>query len=380
VDVNKVRENDRKVCDNWAGSHAWADDPSLFIPRNIRIGDNNTFIGNFQGSIAENGRWVAVRNNTFTNDYITYNTNSAGGTMTFGNCADTIQIYHNLMTGPNNTTSPLDEGLELYGRNIYVQDNTIQNYPWAGVGAASTYNLFIENNNPITNNSTRTTQKTGGVLIEDLNAAGCDQPPRDTQSVTISGNTIDAGSSQQPDGVKFGDRARNTIDGVSISGNIFSSYSQAPIYVDNPIVIVNGTINGNPCPGASCATTGSAKTNDPPRALAPDATGPIVTARCSTPGAILETFTFEAADVQKSSNVHSIEVMFSPKGPNDTPAGPNNGLNACHFVYSSGVVYLAGSAGGRHRSGPPEIRCWGREAQSWITAFAEFTRIHRLPP
>jgi hypothetical protein len=73
---------------------------------------------------------------------------------------------------------------------------------------------------------------------------------------------------------------------------------------------------------------------------------PVVTARCSTPGAILETFTFEGADVKTSSNVHSIEVMFSPTGPSNSPAGPNNGLNACHFIYSSGVVYLAGSSGG----------------------------------
>ncbi len=121
VDINGVLEDDRKVCDAWAhNGYTWANDPSLFRPRNIRIGDNNIFNGNFQGSIAEGGRWVAVRNNTFTNNYITYNTMSAGGTMTFDECADTIQIYNNMMTGPNTTTSQIDGGLELYGRNIYV--------------------------------------------------------------------------------------------------------------------------------------------------------------------------------------------------------------------------------------------------------------------
>jgi hypothetical protein len=376
ADKYGVFEDDRKVCDSWAGSHnyAWADDPSLFRPRNIRIGDHNIFNGNFQGSIAEGGRWVAVRNNTFTNNYITYNTKSSGGTMTFDECADTIQIYGNMMTGPNSTTSDLDQGLELYGRNIYVQNNTIKNYPWAGVSTASPYNLFINDTNQITNNSTNVNSQTGGVLIEDLNAPGCDQVPRDTQGVTISTNTITATTSPQPDGVKFGDRARNTIGGVSISGNMFSSYSQASVFIDNPIVIVNGTINGDPCPGASCATTGNALVGNPPRALTPDAVSSPgqtaqVTHRCPDPGlgSQEEIFTFEAADVGGSQNVQDLEVDLSTLGP--PPLGPNTGAEGCHFLYTPymyqkpypaagtfvNMVYLADSSGNEWLAGNPIV-------------------------
>jgi hypothetical protein len=377
VDVNKVpvREDDRKVCDAWAGLHgiAWADDPSLFRPRNIRIGDNNIFNGNFQGSIAEGGRWVAVRNNTFTNNYITYNTKSSGGTITFDECADTIQIYGNMMTGPNTTTSQVDGGLELYGRNIYVQDNTITNYPWAGAAVASPYNLFIENNPSITNNS-RNGNVTGGILIEDLNAPGCNQRPRDTQGVTISGNTNISG---QPDGVKFGDRARNTIDGVSISGNSITS-SQYPIFINDPIVVVSGTINGNPCPGTSCAQTGTLPP-DPPRALTPDAVGPVTTFRCptGTDGKMHEKFNFEGADVLGASNVQDLEVDLSTLGP---PTGPNAGAAGCHFVYTPyrypdgafvNLVYLADGSGGMWKAGNTVVGTGGSDlANGYCTIHA----------
>jgi hypothetical protein len=326
---------DRKVCDN---NPNFSNDTSVSLPRNIRI-ESNSFGNNNTGTIAGGMRWLALRNNSFTNNFKNWQVegNATGGTIFIDQCGDTVEISGNTtFTGP----APSDRtngasGLELWGRNITVQGNTISGYPSEGIGVNSAYNVTITSN-WIQNNSRRTDAALlGGIQIQARSLGACSPIPRDVDTITISANH----SNYQPYGVLLGEDAgdsRNTINSATIAtDNDLTSNTSAAIWL-RPMVTLNAYSGLAPTPDP-----GSTRT---PRALAIDTVSPI-TSRCSTPGSDRETFKFAAGEVTGAGNVSSLEGVFSIPG-NDADGtggpGPSTGAPYCHFFYDRGtnVVYL----------------------------------------
>jgi hypothetical protein len=374
IDANN--ESDRKTCDSDTNPN-WANDVTLFLPRNIRIDgtmnpdgtSTSTMNNNLTGAQGGSGRWLAFRNTAFNNNYINPQAfNFAGGTLEFDQCADTIQIYNNHMTGPTSGASNVLGALELRGRNIYVEGNTISGYPYSGVGAASVYNLTIGSNH-ITNNSVST--PTGGVQVEtSFPNSPCDQIPRDTQTVTVGGAAGMNVITGQPFGVLLDDasilntnvQSRNTINGLAITpdNNLGTGVGVGIA----PIVVLNG-YPSPPDPSPQPAS-GNAET---PRALPIDPVSPATVKcsnkclTCSMPGSDDEVFTFQGADLGGSANVLSIAGTFSVPGDDGTGVGgPGTIFNGtpmpvCYFLYypAQNVVYLDGPDGKSNWAGGSSI-------------------------
>jgi len=200
---------DRKACDN---NPNFRNDTAVSLPRNIRI-EGNTFNNNNTGTVAGIARWLGLRDNTFTNNYLNWQVlgNDTGGTVFIDQCMDTVQVHNNYLTGPSpSALTKGASGLELWGRNIDAAGNTILSYPGDGIDANSAFNTTIRNN---TTQNNGTWSATGGILVWTSGPGGpCDPIPRDTQSVTISANT----STGQAYGILLGDRglSRNTINNL----------------------------------------------------------------------------------------------------------------------------------------------------------------------
>jgi hypothetical protein len=338
-----VNYPDRKTCDS---SPNWANDPNIFLPRSIRT-ENNTFANNDTGVVAGTARWVGVRNNMFTNNYINppVDGDQTGGNIFMDQCADTVQIFSNQMYGPTylHTLGP-----ELWGRNIDVENNNpISGYAGEGIMLNSTYMATVKDNYTVNNGRASTT---GGILAWSPGPGGaCNQIPRDLQTATISGNI----STGQAYGLRFGDRDsdnRNVMNNVTVtSDNTFVPNSVAALALDSLFVTLPGYLGPSPT-----LTPGSPVS---PRALAIDAVSP-VSSKCSTPGRDRETFTFPAADVSGANNVASIEVIFRIQGNDDTGSGgPTNYGEVCHLLYipSANVVYLDDTSAGYTWSGGSSV-------------------------
>jgi hypothetical protein len=315
------QDYDRKQCDSIAN---FSNDSNVLVPRNIRI-EANTFYNNNGGTVALlQGRWVGLRNNTFVNNFVNPPPgDDVGGNVFFNQCTDTAQISWNTMTGPNSLTST--QGLELWGRNITAASNNISNYPFEAIQANSTLNATIQNNSA-TNNG-RHPQGAAGILVWGREpGAPCNQIPRDTQTVTISGNT----STGQAYGIFLGERnfSRNTISNITLTGNTLGPPGFE--IVRDEIVTLNAFSGPEP--------TLRPATDTLPRALPIDAVAPF-SSRCPSPGlgSRSETFTFGGGQVTGAEHLASIEVAFSvPANPDDD--GTNGpvavaGHPFCHFFY-----------------------------------------------
>ena len=340
--------DDRKTCDAAptcaiSSTQCWANLASLSEPRNIRI-ENNTFVGNNTGAMGGAARWLALRKNTFTNNYIQPQAgNFAGGTVEFDACSDTIQIYDNQMTGPSPVEPNVLGGLELRGRNIYVETNDISLYPWVGVGASSAINVTIDHSNYVHDNAKQ--YVTGGIQIEtSFPGSACDETPRDSQNITVGDtggyNTV----TNQSYGVVLDDAgvsSRNTIDGATITtDNVLGSVAVGIA----PIVVLNGY--SVPPNAATTPIPGSPAT---PRALPIDV-GATVEEKCSSPGASEGVFDFEGSELTGTKNVSLLHVIFTVDGDDQTGVGgPNSpaGTPVCHFEYFPGTktLYLDGADG-----------------------------------
>ncbi|MBI1898774.1 MAG: hypothetical protein HYS04_19900 [Acidobacteria bacterium] len=353
VGVNGENYSDSRACDS---NPNFKDDTSVHAPRNIRVEGSNTFANNLTGAMGINAaRWFALRNNTFTNNYIMPQAgNEAGGSVFFDQCTDKIQIYRNTLTGP---TYLATDGLELWGRNIDVgaddpaQRNTVSNYQSEGIAANSVFNATITNNTTSNNGAA---YPTGGILVWTREPGGpCDPVFRDTQNVTVTGNT----STGQTYGVYLGEReaSTNIVNTITIG-------TSGPVFRD-AYVTLTGAASGVPAP-------------EPPQAeqLAPralpvnpiqDLAAPIrpLPSKCSETGNRREVVSFPATDVHVENgagNIFWIQGMFSVAGDDNTGSGgPDSGAQGCHFIFyppedtstctpssGCGVLYLDKDGGG----------------------------------
>jgi hypothetical protein len=251
VGVNGENSILNKVCD---GNPNFSNDTTLHLPRNIRI-EHNTFINNNTGATGMVARWVGMRNNTFTNNYINpQGGNTAGGTVFLDQCTDHAQVWSNTLTGPDilNNTS----GLELWGRTIDATGNTVSHYPTEGIGASSTIDTTIQSNQTFNNGRLFST---GGILVETSGPGGpCDQIPRDSKTVNVNGNT----STGQAFGIYLRDRPgedRATVNDLTIQGNNLGGTA----ILQDPLVVTPGYVGPQ--------TTLAAVNNTHPEALAIDA-------------------------------------------------------------------------------------------------------------
>jgi len=131
---------------------------SVTNPRNIVV-DKNFWYHTGEGSLTvSHDRWVRISNNQFADDQYVHNSGTdQGGIIYIDECADTVSVDGNTMTGPGGTSACLNlnncisrtGAIELYGRNVSVGTtaaNTMSNYYYEGVSGGNFYNLNISNN------------------------------------------------------------------------------------------------------------------------------------------------------------------------------------------------------------------------------------------
>ena len=247
---------DYSYCDEYASHHtsSFQDDPALFAPRNIRI-EHNDFRYNNTGAMGGGAvRYVGLRYNTFFVNYIMPQAgNWGGGGIDFEPCADKIEISYNTITGPNSTTGPppsgyayapfaQTSGLELYGRNINIHDNTFRGHGETGIGA---WSLFYDPNSPdhekISQNHVLQDNgwsgANGGIEIgNSFPFPACVPVPRDAIGVTVSANdsnpidvnnsnsVLTTGSATQAYGVFLQDHgplSTGRLKGVTVTADNF---------------------------------------------------------------------------------------------------------------------------------------------------------------
>jgi|HubBroStandDraft_3_1064219.scaffolds.fasta_scaffold01637_4 hypothetical protein len=238
-------------CD--AGTHG------IWYPSNITV-DNDTFTGNHTGAIGVNAtRYFNLTNSTFTNNYWQPPAfeSPAGGSVFFDQCSDVVTIAGNTLVGPVGSPTSSTDGLELWGRNIVAQNNTIHDYPVEGISANSVYNLTLIGNTIYNNNLFSTTSQGAGWL-----AAGIlvwnRVDHRRTQGVTIINDTSNnQGVTRQSYGVWLNtvDAVDNTISNVTIvNDNLYANAIGA--YCAGPGVTLAGTnfiAYPSTCSGSSSA-------------------------------------------------------------------------------------------------------------------------------
>jgi parallel beta-helix repeat protein len=137
------------TCDSMQPSYQ--DNLSSYTPRNVRI-EGNTFYNVGQGALSlSDARWVGVRNNTFNNDSGVHNSGGDfGGVMFVDQCANTIQITNNTIVGaPVNSYT---DGVEVYGKNITISDNTLSGLALDGIALHNAANVTIQANTIRDNN------------------------------------------------------------------------------------------------------------------------------------------------------------------------------------------------------------------------------------
>lgn len=370
----------RKFCDGYTDPvYGFANDPSVFAPRNIRV-EYNQFTENRTGVTGDIGRWVAYRHNTFTRNYIwpqaqggsIPGTNppvgdpneSWGGTLEFDACSDQVEVKNNAFVGPGSAHQKT-QSLEMYGRNIVVDSNSVSGYSLQGIVANSVKQASIRNNT--ISFTAPANPGEGGITVTTVGAGGaCTTDPlniyRESRDISISGNTI----SGQNYGVNLAEhpyRSSGAIHNLTIGTN-YGNWTAAQ-YWQNAFVWANA-YNGYSGPPTTLGPRlpGLGVT---PRVLPVDAESGSMRALCSLPGGASGSFTFAAADDSNGSanllglnprldygapgyagaaQILSLEGVFSDTGP---PYGPSNTTQDCHFYVAveadPSVVYLDDGTG-----------------------------------
>jgi hypothetical protein len=341
------------VCD---GNEKWRDDPLVYAPRNLRI-EHNYFAGNNTGAMGGGAvRWVGLRDNTFTNNYIHPQAgNAEGGTVEFDPCADTLDIVRNTFAAPNTYGGYPSQALEVYSRNVNISDNSgkdtggdtrmISGYSKEGITLSGVSGATVANNT-IVNNAT---QKKGadnlgaGISVSSAQwILGPCGDGRDSRDITIGANN----SSGQPFDVLLDDLFSSSTYTLRHSGLPYA-VSVSPVNLAGGQTLV-GQKNLSWVDGYSGPATVAATSAAGPRAVTPKAVWPSAT-RCAGPATVVQTFSFPAAHPLGKQHISWIQVMFSLTGPDAIPdPGPDNGQGGCHFIYypGSNTVYLDGDSGG----------------------------------
>jgi parallel beta-helix repeat protein len=313
-------------------------------------------------------RWVMLRGNTFTNNYINPQIgNDIGGTIQFDPCAVKVYIIGNNLTGPS--TFLQTDGMELYSRELLIDGNTVSDYPLEGITLNSVYDATVTNN-IVTNNGIPSAQ--GGILLSTAESVtGPCGDPRDADSITITGNT----STGQPYGIYLHDHdrhSRNTLRAVTIGNNTLTPNSIGMVGIDS---IVTVSQYSGPATTQSPSQSG-------PRALTVKAVSPVTT-RCSTPGSQRETFTFPASDARGTSSVEWIQGIFSIGGADsDGAGGPDSGAQGCHFIYyrAANTLYVDGPSGNSNWIGSSVVGAGGADiSNGYCTVHASSSQVTAEP-
>ena len=305
----------RKKCDSYPDPiRGFADDPFVYLPRNLRI-ENNNFSNNNTGVIGGGARWVRLRGtnttswNTFTNNYIWPQAQggqnadgsgnpdiAAGGTIEFDACSDHVEISHNKFFGPG--TAHTETGpLELYGRYITADSNVISGYVHEAISANSLFHSTFYNNS-ITYDAVSPPPEEAIVVRTAGASGGCSDQPlntfRDTDSVTIYNNSLTLGSTAPKYGVHLADhpvKGTGVMRNVSIGSNALNATTA--LIQQEPFVWAN-SFNGysGPLPSLNIPSISPGAT---PKALAVDPVSSSTDALCSSKG-VVEDFIFSAID------------------------------------------------------------------------------------
>jgi hypothetical protein len=381
-------EYDDKYCDSYGQNNPYAfyDDPALFPPRNILI-ENNSFNYNNTGAMGGGAmRAVGLRNNSFYVNYISPQAgNTVGGAIGLDRCADAVEISYNTIVGPNNSTgkppggyAPFAQtsGLELYGRNFNVHDNTITGHGANGIGAFSLFQGTISKNHVLQDNGWSSTE--GGIDVVTWSpwpvTAPCDLMPRDTNGAAISANDSNAkisglpvGPGTQAYGIFFGDYpsdwSTDRLNAVTAGADNSLFDTVYPVFLGPFVGLYNSAVDYSqvgsirlPNPRALPVDVISAYSSNPPNSFlwpVPPRCPEIVEQKLAPPplgtkmGSPRATFRFSASDPAGASNIMVIWGIFSVGGDDATGSGGPSG-SYCNFAYDAvgNYVYMGDGNGG----------------------------------
>ncbi|MFN7919228.1 MAG: hypothetical protein U0Q16_03975 [Bryobacteraceae bacterium] len=169
IDSGAFANKESKACDEM-GNY----DTEPRIVRNVTI-RRNFFEGNHTGAFGLNGQNIWIQENLMINNYDSGSQDCAGGVVAVASCSRTVQVLRNhiynagigfrtiLCPEPGSTSNGRNPnqgtnmvmagGLELWGRDIHVENNVVRYFPDEGIFAGSVKDLFVQNYNVIENTS-----------------------------------------------------------------------------------------------------------------------------------------------------------------------------------------------------------------------------------
>lgn len=213
--------------------------------RNIFI-MNNAFKNAGQGFLVFSpARQIHLLNNTFINDsgvHLSYT--HEGGQIFIDQCVDTMMIENNTFTGAGAVADTRISGIEMYGRNITVRNNSISRMWLEGIGAGNTYNAKILNNFIYDNNygAYVTGATLGGIQIWNLLPSVDMWKARAGSGMVISGNYF--GNSSTGQNQVYGIRLGYYTYNPNWPGPLDPSIPQQPIPA-NTMIGPNNVFNFN---------------------------------------------------------------------------------------------------------------------------------------
>ena len=234
---------------------AYKDSKDIYTPRNIVL-TGNYWYNSGEGSLSiSHDRYVQITNNSLTDDNWVHQAvvwsdsypYKQGGTIYIDQCADTVTLYGNTLSGPAASTSPSGttsvcppgintgcvsqtNGIEMYGRNIQIgssstsTSNTISNYYLEGVSISNAYNATVYGNT-LNNTNQSGYAPYGSLHVWDLYSVYPSGSSRQGTSISLISNTISntASGSSNTWGITLANGSSPTPTGISISGNTVSS-------------------------------------------------------------------------------------------------------------------------------------------------------------
>ncbi len=381
---------DYTQCDYWQTAPgrtlAFADDPAVTVPRNIRFYENR-FYGN---AVSGMGRYVQLDSNNPIQDITWPAGKGGGGLIEQETCGDSMSITGNTLVGIGD---PLVSGMELYSRTLTIINNTVSGFGTEGIGLLGVNganvggfgnptcppNIGITCPNHLYNNNGTMATEPDIKLATRWPSGNCVAPAacemlRDTTGVIVQNNDSSGRyGGNETYGIIFEDAGGNdgstsnfNLASGAISGNTLTS-APSPLGSDQRINItdtsipppnelamfLNGVFNSSllSVVGSTAALI-SSSAGPQTIAVFPEGNQPLGMPLGQNDQATQNRrfFRFGGNHASGASALiganANIQGFFDPSGP-DSKGGPTSTTTACAFLFapSGNLLYISNASG-----------------------------------
>ena len=366
---------DHTQCDNWSpGAFSDAAGPGL-PPFNIVFDENTWYSG--RGGISGIARYLTINHNTFTGYY--WPGDDVGGTIEQEGCADKVNITNNTIDGNWTAGSVPQGGMELYGRNIYIDNNVVKNEAWGGISILSTYRATVTRNHLWNNgqagdqfphigvatsfpgdgtcspgvSSCDAVRDTDGPIVQNNDSKDPASGIVQASPTTAKGVWLDGGNEGSTSNMV--NLVANAIQGnsMSLATNGSQVVASQRLAINSVPVSLGGVANSALAPVIGSVALDVTDIGVHTIAVFPEGQAPLGPKLCRNDAVARRCFQFGANDPVGAANLMSpssslegfLEALPSASQAVGGPAFPTS--NSCHFIYFpyTSSIYLDSPAG-----------------------------------